>query len=96
MNLLSTIIASALAFTVSVHATDCTAGLNYCGEVLLDVGNPMMFAQIEAKYPDAYELDIVSPTMYLWHCNADGSVTMLEKCIWDCVNAGAGNTDYCK
>ncbi|PWY90293.1 hypothetical protein BO94DRAFT_584306 [Aspergillus sclerotioniger CBS 115572] len=100
MKLLSTIVASALALAVSVQANDCTAGMSYCAGVLDDVDgakyNPMMWAQINAKYGKDWNYYIYSPSDFVWHCGAGGTITMGDRCGWGCVNAGAGNSDYCR
>lgn len=54
----------------------------------------MMTAAIAEKYTE-FNSAIAHPMYYLWHCNADGSVTIVEKCTWGCEDAGAGNSDYC-
>ncbi|GFN15979.1 hypothetical protein AtubIFM55763_007087 [Aspergillus tubingensis] len=98
MKLLSTLVASALALTTSVQAANCNAGLNYCASVLKSIDFKyvqMMNAAIGQKYGD-FNADLVHPMLYLWHCNADGSVSIVKRCDWDCVDGGAGNSDYCQ
>ncbi|PYI02787.1 hypothetical protein BO78DRAFT_453041 [Aspergillus sclerotiicarbonarius CBS 121057] len=99
MKLLSTIVASTLALAVSVQAGTCTAGMNYCAGVLDDVDtkyNAQMQAVINAKWGKDWNSFAYEPSGFVWHCNADGSVSIQEACGWGCVNAGAGNNDYCR
>ncbi|OOF91717.1 hypothetical protein ASPCADRAFT_211074 [Aspergillus carbonarius ITEM 5010] len=100
MKLLSTIVASALALAVSVQARDCTAGMTYCAGVLDDVDgakyNPIMQAAVKAKYGGEWYSFTIQPNDFVWHCNAGGTITIGEQCSWGCVNAGAGNNDYCR
>ncbi|RAH54813.1 hypothetical protein BO85DRAFT_522716 [Aspergillus piperis CBS 112811] len=97
MKLLPTLVAGALALTTSVQAANCNAGLNYCANILKSIDSKyinLMTAAIAEKYTE-FNSAIAHPMYYLWHCNADGSVSIVEKCTWGCEDAGPGNSDYC-
>ncbi|XRM43808.1 hypothetical protein ABZX51_006963 [Aspergillus tubingensis] len=76
---------------------NCTPGMNYCQSVLDDVGgnrDAMHDAIVRwgspeaARYPGVWGI-------YLFHCNADKSLSVIEECHIGCWNSGAGKSDVC-
>ncbi|GAQ45199.1 hypothetical protein AtubIFM55763_005464 [Aspergillus tubingensis] len=105
MKLVATLVTGAFSLAVSVQAGDCTAGMNYCADVLNDINYQKYNSQIlAAKYSSVGSgaVDVVnylnplSPAGFLFHCEANGDITLQEICAVGCVNAGAGNNDYCR
>ncbi|OJI87899.1 hypothetical protein ABZX51_009703 [Aspergillus tubingensis] len=98
MKLISAITTAALAFAAAGSAAVCTPGLNYCTRVLTDVsGSNFEAIQRELQRTDNV---VLSNTPGLWgglvfHCNNDHSITEVQRCPGGCVNAGAGQSDYC-
>ncbi|BCS03120.1 uncharacterized protein AKAW2_61384S [Aspergillus luchuensis] len=88
---------SLLASVSAAVTGNCTPGMNYCQVVLDNVGgnqDAMHDAIIRwgspesARYPGLWG-------KYLFHCNADKSLSVVEECHVICINSGAGKSDVC-
>ncbi|GCB26970.1 hypothetical protein AAWM_09855 [Aspergillus awamori] len=89
----------ALIATANAAVTGyCTPGFNYCSGVLDDVGDN------DAAISDALRRSGHSNVIqwqglwvyYLFHCNDDQSLTVVQECQSGCQNNGKGNTDICR
>ncbi|PLB46103.1 hypothetical protein P170DRAFT_479022 [Aspergillus steynii IBT 23096] len=92
MKLTTTLVASVMALAASVHARDCTAGLKYCGKVLIG---------LDDKYlPMLQELNRqrgVNPNEGRWkyECLPGGEVKIDKFCEIKCTDMGYGHNDIC-
>ncbi|RAH52304.1 hypothetical protein BO85DRAFT_431963 [Aspergillus piperis CBS 112811] len=90
----------ALTFAVSVNAAAtgyCDPGLNYCSSVLNDVGNNDSAIR-DALKSHGNDFAAKAPALwsnFLFHCNDDRSLTVVESCVGFCQNNGVGNSDTC-
>ncbi|KAL7651585.1 hypothetical protein ACMYSQ_008927 [Aspergillus niger] len=96
MKLTSTITATLLVFANAASAGQCTAGLKYCGSVLVDAGYHDIIQQTLRSSGNVALSN--SPGLWwgtYWQCNPGGSITYLGGCAGGCFDRGVGNSDYC-
>ncbi|KAE8155096.1 hypothetical protein BDV25DRAFT_135139 [Aspergillus avenaceus] len=94
------ILATAMTLTVAVHAGrpgNCPHGLNYCASALNYVGgndDAIEDALREAGHPD---IAVLPGLWYFWlfHCNPDESLRVIERCNNNCIGQGVGKSDIC-
>ncbi|PGH11837.1 hypothetical protein AJ79_04634 [Helicocarpus griseus UAMH5409] len=90
MKFTTVITAATLAFAGSTAAANhCTQGLKYCSTTLLYVDDAFYRPKL-----DAYEKFNIFRD-YLWNCNANGQISLAEKCRYGCANGGVGKNDFC-
>ncbi|GKZ26723.1 hypothetical protein AbraIFM66951_007896 [Aspergillus brasiliensis] len=91
---------SALALIAIANAAVtgyCTPGLNYCSGVLNDVGDNNA-AISDALRRSGHSSAISYPGVwgyFLFRCNGDQSLDVIQECDLGCRNNGAGNSDTC-
>ncbi|GFN15290.1 hypothetical protein AtubIFM55763_009713 [Aspergillus tubingensis] len=91
--------AFALIATANAAVTGyCTPGFNYCDGVLDDVGdNDAAIMDALRRFGDVPDVrNRTSWRWFLFHCNDDHSLTVVERCYDGCQNNGKGNTDTCR
>ncbi|KZP21001.1 hypothetical protein FIBSPDRAFT_826391 [Athelia psychrophila] len=92
----STVIAAAVAllFASCVVARNCTPGLNYCGQTLVNIGRYQQ--QINQALSDADQTKINNGLGDLFHCvgGNNGDINWVQHC-GKCTDGGAGSSDYC-
>ncbi|RAH58807.1 hypothetical protein BO85DRAFT_519620 [Aspergillus piperis CBS 112811] len=98
MKLLAVFGTLALSATANAAVTaTCTPGLNYCSGVLEDVGSNGDAIEDALR---RYGLGNNSGHTGLWpyyvfHCNNDHTLTVVEHCQLGCLNHGKGQNDSC-
>ncbi|KAJ7669608.1 hypothetical protein B0H17DRAFT_877044, partial [Mycena rosella] len=77
-------VAALLILATGVFARDCTAGLNYCGRTLLDIGHYQ--TQIDLALFDANQGEANGGSDDLFHCvgGDDGIILFLRFCVNGC------------